>query len=105
VSILMAKLNAIGDVVRTTALLRALRQGVTWVTDDANSELLRPLENVRCITWSERDQVLDRHYDLLINLEDDAPVAQFARGVSHTRLFGAYLDDNGAVRYSDDARA
>jgi heptosyltransferase II len=103
VSVLILKLNAIGDVVRTTTLLRRVADDLTWVTDQSNTELVGT--PVRCIPWLERKLALDRYYDLVINLEDEAPVAQFAREVHHARLFGAYLNDDGVLRYSDDARA
>jgi hypothetical protein len=48
---------------------------------------------------------LDREYDLLVNLEDEPSTAAFAAHVRHGRLFGGYLDKNGAVAYSEDARA
>jgi ADP-heptose:LPS heptosyltransferase len=104
VSILIIKLNAIGDVVRTSALLRKLSGNVTWVTAEANTDILRTIEKDRCLGWDERQRVLHRHYDLVINLEDDLPAAQFARQVQHTRLFGAYLGADGSVGYSEDSR-
>ena len=103
-NVLIVKLNAVGDVVRTTSLLNVLGPSVTWITEDAGAELLRPLDHVRCLTWSDRDQALDREYDLLINLEDDLPVARFTAGVRSRRVFGALLDGD-RVTYSTDARA
>lgn len=103
-NVLIVKLNAVGDVVRTTSLLNVLGPSVTWITEEAGAELLRPLDHVRCLTWSDRQQALDREYDLLINLEDDAPVARFTADVSSRRVFGALLDGD-EVTYSPDARA
>jgi hypothetical protein len=40
----------------------------------------------------------------VLNLEDDAEVAAFARQVSCDRTFGAYLADDGLLRYTDDSR-
>jgi len=103
-NILIVKLNAVGDVVRTTTLLRALSGDITWITADASAELLRPLDTVRCLSWNERGGALDRQYDLVVNLEDDRPVAEFVHGVTHTGMFGAYLHSSGTVRYTDDSR-
>lgn len=103
-SILIVKLNAVGDVVRTTTLLRTRRDDVTWITDNPASELLKPIESVRCFSWSERDRALDRDYEIVVNLEDDQPVADFVRRVRHRRVFGAYSSGDGAVRYTEDAR-
>jgi heptosyltransferase II len=104
VQTLIIKLNATGDVVRTTTLLhRFADSGVTWVTAAPNNELLvHPA--MRCLEWSERERALDTTYDLVINLEDDAACGAFAQSVRHTRLYGAYLSEDGAIAYTDDAR-
>lgn len=104
-NVLILKLNATGDVVRTTSLLRRLTGHVTWITASGNRELLEgTLPSLRCFSWEERERALDERYDLLINLEDELDVARFAKHVKHAALFGAYADDEDAVRYTDDAR-
>jgi hypothetical protein len=103
-STLIIKLNATGDVVRTTALLRKLEGDVTWITASPNTELLpKPDGRLRCIEWADRERAIDRQYDLLINLEDEVPAAAFAAQVRHRRLFGAHLDKNSSVAYSEDS--
>ena len=75
-NILIIKLNATGDVVRTTTLLHRLQGEITWVTAPNNVVLLDGLRpNVRCISWENRAQALDRTYDLVISLEDEAETA------------------------------
>jgi ADP-heptose:LPS heptosyltransferase len=102
---LIIKLNATGDVVRTTPLLRRLEGRITWVTAPGNVVLLDGVtQNLRCLSWEKRDQALDADYDLVINLEDEAEIAAFAGSIRHRRLFGAYLNAEGQVRYTDDAR-
>ena len=102
---LILKLNATGDVVRTTPLLHRLRGDVTWVTSSGNLDLLQgAAENLRCLSWENRPLALDSDYDLLINLEDDAEVAAFAGAVRHRHLFGAYLGASDRVQYTDSAR-
>lgn len=99
---LIIKLNATGDVVRTSTLLHRLPGSVTWITASPNTELLRP-DTLRCLEWSQRELARDRPYDVVINLEDDEPPASFAAQLKRDRLFGAYLDESGAVRYSEDS--
>lgn len=100
---LVIKLNATGDVVRTTTLLRRLRVAdVTWITAAPNHELLIDA-SMRCIDWPHRERALDTNYDLLINLEDELSCAQFGRRVRHTRLFGAYANEHGDLAYTDDS--
>lgn len=101
---LIVKLNATGDVVRTTTLLRRLEGEVTWITAAINVPLLEGVtHNCHCLRWEERSRALDREYDLILNLEDDVEVATFVDRVRAQRLFGAYLDDEGVMRYTDDA--
>lgn len=103
--ILIAKLGATGDVVRTTTLLRRLRGDITWITAAKNAVLLQDIPfDLRCLTWEEREEARDRDYDLVINLEDTADVAEFLATVASRSTFGAYLDQNKSLRYTDSAR-
>jgi len=105
VNVLIIKLNATGDVVRTTALLPGWPVGLTWLTASPNEDLLvGALEAIRVLEWKDRDRALDREYDLVINLEDDRDVAAFAAQVRSLRLFGAYLSQTGSIVYSEDSR-
>lgn len=104
-SILIIKLGATGDVVRTTPLLRQLNGRITWLTAAKNVVLLRDLqENLKCYSWEERDRVLDENYDLVINLEDTQDVGLFSSTLRRNEIFGAYLDSNNTLRYTDDSR-
>lgn len=104
-NILIIKLNATGDVVRTTTLLHRLAGDITWVTAPNNTALLEGLRpNVRCIAWPDRAKALDRNYDLVISLEDEAETAAFVNSARPKQVFGAYLNGDGQVKYTDDAR-
>jgi heptosyltransferase-2 len=103
--ILIVKLGATGDVVRTTVLLRSLSGEITWLTEQKNAVLLKNLSrDVRCLAWEERDSCRDRTYDLVINLEDTLEVATFVAGIEHEKLWGAQVGPDGTVAYSDDSR-
>ena len=104
-NVLILKLGATGDVVRTTPLLRRFTGPVTWITAAKNLvfvENLRP--NLRCLSWEQREAARDTRYDLVINLEDELESARFLTTVQYAKLFGAYADEGGAMRYTDDAR-
>lgn len=104
-NVLILKLNATGDVVRTTCLLHRFRGDVTWVTARGNTELLEGVAaGLRCVAWEDREIARDRRYDLLINLEDDLEVAAFAATVGTGQLFGAYVDGAGVMAYTADSR-
>ena len=101
--VLILKLNATGDVVRNTPLLRRLDAEVTWVTAAMNLPLLTGVRpRMRSLSWEQRDIALDRSYDLVLNLEDDAEVAAFARSLSVSAVWR--LSDQGrpSCRYTDD---
>jgi heptosyltransferase II len=103
--ILILKLNATGDVVRTTPLLRCLEGEITWITAHNNRVLLEGIsENLRPICWEDRETVRGEQYDLVINLEDDPELAAFASSVRHGQVFGAYSDGSDLPRYTDDSR-
>lgn len=103
--LLIAKLGATGDVVRTTTLLRRFPGSVTWITAAKNASLLQNIDfDVRCLSWEERAQAADSSYDLVINLEDTLDVAEFVRTINHKQLFGAYADRENRLAYTDDAR-
>jgi len=104
-NILIIKLNATGDVVRTTTLLRRLEGHITWVTARNNTVLVeRLIPNLRCLSWEDRAIACDSDYDLVINLEDEQEVAVFVAGTRYRQLFGAYLNAEKSVAYTDDSR-
>jgi len=104
-NVLIFKLGATGDVVRTTPLLRRLSGETTWITAATNAVLLEGLEeNCRVFSWEERERALDRHYDFAINLEDTEDVAQFLKATKCSEIFGAYADSDNLLRYTENAR-
>jgi ADP-heptose:LPS heptosyltransferase len=104
-SVLIIKLGATGDVVRTTSVLRRLTGHVTWITAAKNTALLENLrDNLRCLSWEQREKAKDRSYELVINLEDTTDVGSYLNEIKHARVFGAYLGADSQLRYSDDSR-
>src|SRR5438128_7086102 len=104
-NVLIIKLGATGDVVRTTPLLRRLNGSVTWITSAKNGVLLEGLaDNLRHFSWEARARALDIPYDLAINLEDTLEVALFLKSVGPAEIFGAYLDSCQHLRYTDNSR-
>jgi len=102
---LIIKLGATGDVVRTTPLLNQLTGEVTWITAVKNVPLVGGVrDNVRCLSWEDRHQALDRRYELAINLEDAAETARFLEDVQYDELFGAYVDSQGSLKYTETSK-
>ena len=105
VNVLIVKLGATGDVVRTTPLLGRLDGQIAWLTAAKNTVLLEDLtDNLRCFSWEDRHLVPDMRYDLIINLEDTLEVGLYLKTLQTTQLFGAYVDSANQLRYTDDSR-
>ncbi len=105
-SILIAKLGATGDVVRTTPLLQVLKGHVAWLTAAKNAVLLSELTpDLRCFSWEERARVPDIEYELIINLEDTLEIGLYLKTLKFKQLFGAYVDSNNVLRYTDDSKS
>lgn len=96
--VLIIKLGALGDVIRTTPLLRVLDGQITWVTSSPALPLLR---NSPCITtllaMDEPGFHLDHQYDLVVNLEDDIPSAELASAAAAETIIGPYLNGAGVT--------
>jgi ADP-heptose:LPS heptosyltransferase len=103
--VLIIKLGATGDVVRTTPLIRRLNGQITWLTEGKNIVLLEGFkDSLRCFSWEERERALDTRYDLAINLEDTMDVAQFLKTVRCSEIFGAFVDSDASLRYTENSR-
>ena len=105
-SVLIIKLGATGDVVRTTPLLRRLDGPVSWITAEKNLPLLEGIDReVRCVSWENRERVADTTYDLVINLEDDPQTSSFLKELKFKQLFGAHLNGDDQLTYTSDSRS
>jgi heptosyltransferase-2 len=104
-NVLIIKLGATGDVVRTTPLLRRLSGSVTWITAAKNAVLLDGLsDNLRHFSWEARARALDIPYDLAINLEDTLEAAMFLKSVRPAEIFGAYSDSSQRLHYTNNSK-
>jgi len=104
-SILIIKLGATGDVVRTTPLLRRLNGPVTWITAENNLTLLQGIDREGCyLSWENRKRVAKTVYDLVINLEDDWESSRFLKELKFKQLFGAHLNADDQLAYTSDSR-
>jgi Glycosyltransferase family 9 (heptosyltransferase) len=67
--------------------------------------LLGGLTNNLCsFSWEKRSNALDAHYDLAINLEDTLDAAEFLKTVACREIFGAYLNSDNTLRYTESSR-
>jgi heptosyltransferase-2 len=101
---LIIKINAAGDVLRTSVLLHVLQGQVCWITAAYNIPLfpdkypgltLIPVENIP-------PELFTTTFDTVINLEEDAQLARLISTVSCRKTIGV-LWKNGKLEYSSDA--
>jgi heptosyltransferase-2 len=100
--ILLIKLGAAGDVIRTTPLLAPLRRDypdhvLTWVTDFPDLLPTVVDDPVRLdpetLVWLQQVK-----FDLVINLDKDRQACALARAVDADRRWGFTLGDDGICR-------
>src|SRR5262249_35001924 len=99
-TILIIKLGALGDVIRTTPLLRVLHGDITWVTSMMALPLLENNSAIKTLSAIDApDFCFYRPYDLVINLEDDIDSARLASACAGGWIVGPHVSGTG-VTYS-----
>lgn len=103
--ILILKLGATGDVLRTTPLLHVLPGEIYWITSNENLILLADNQRIkRAVSWERAADLATLNYDLVVNLEDALDVAKFLSQLSFNELFGAYLNSSDSLDYTESSR-
>jgi heptosyltransferase II len=110
--ILIIKLGALGDVLRTTFVAQGLKEKyqelnqechITWLTkENAKSMLLNNEFINEIVTWNNHQHLIDEEWDWLIQLDDEEEVCSFSASCTAKRFQGAYMDDHGKKKYTDD---
>ncbi|MBU0628895.1 MAG: hypothetical protein KKC75_06915 [Nanoarchaeota archaeon] len=110
--ILIIKLAATGDVLRTTSILPGLKEKypdskIFWLTEEYSSELLKsnPLIGSILIANNKEDiQELNKEsYNLVINLEDNEESCRIVESLNKETLVGAFLKNNKIVYTKDSS--
>lgn len=104
--ILVIKLGAIGDVIRTTSILPGLKARyknckIDWVAKKSSYDILKNNKLIDKIYLIGKD-ILNKKYDLVISLDDDYEACELASKINSKRLIGAYLMANEKT-YTDDS--
>ncbi|MCK4401089.1 glycosyltransferase family 9 protein [bacterium] len=102
-NILIIKLGALGDVVRTTSLLRVLDGNIFWVTAKSALPLL-PADKLKVIEINEAETLSNLSFDLILCLDDDYKAANLATMLKKKTLIGSYIDKNNSLTYTDSSR-
>ncbi|MBI5241959.1 MAG: glycosyltransferase family 9 protein, partial [Elusimicrobia bacterium] len=100
---LIVKLGALGDVVRTTPLLRVLKGDVVWVASRPALPLLPRRRLAAALSLDDAAGLAGERFDLVLSLDEDRRAAALASRVSAGRLVGTYLDGGGGLLYTRDS--
>jgi ADP-heptose:LPS heptosyltransferase len=102
--VLIVKLGAAGDVLRTTALLPAIKTThpgahITWITDDASAAVLRghPLVDRLLPSDACLPALLTERFDVVYGMEADSRSAALAALARCERRVGYTSNDQGRV--------
>ncbi|MBI2647217.1 glycosyltransferase family 9 protein [Candidatus Woesearchaeota archaeon] len=108
--IIIIKLGAIGDVIRTTSILQGLKAKyknckIDWVTKKESFDILsnnKLINNIYLINKNTKKVLEDKTYDLVISLDDDYEACELASSINSKRIIGAYVKNN-FITYTKDS--
>jgi len=105
-NILICKIGALGDVVRTTPILRVLSGRIFWITSKEAKEILPKLKNLEILTEDSIDfDYLSRiNFDLILNLEEDETLAKNLSLLKTEKIIGVYYDfEEQKLKYTQES--
>ncbi len=109
--VLILKTGALGDVVRTTALLPGIHRRhpdarVSWLTAPGAVDLVRlhpqVAEVIAFADAADTARIVKRRWDWVISLDDEQALCELASSLECSALSGAHLDSSGARVYTRD---
>ncbi|MFH1365428.1 MAG: glycosyltransferase family 9 protein [archaeon] len=112
--ILILKFGAMGDVLRTTPILFALRKKygedvlVYWMTSSGSVELLENNPLIDKILFYNLENVLriqQEKFDILYSLEVDTPATLIANTVKADKKYGFYFDNGSTSCFNKNAES
>ena len=114
-NILIIKIGALGDVLRTSFIAQALKEkhfdrkhgkfpDICWLTDKNAKTLFinNPYVN-KVITSENRNSLKEMKFDLVINLEEDEENCKFAVSLNSKKIVG-FIYENGRISPSPTAK-
>lgn len=96
--IIIVKLDAVGDVLRTTSILPTLKDkftdcSITWITKERSYEVLKDNDMIDEIyfTTDELEHVTGEMYDIAINLDSGKDSCEIMNTINARSKFGYYI--------------
>lgn len=105
--ILIVKLGALGDVVRTTVLLRVLKGDIYWLSQTNAGDLLNSTKIRKIFFIDNRIDIISIKkikFDLVINLDEDFCVLELLKELQMNRLIGVFLNGSQRCDYTSESR-
>lgn len=104
-NILIIKIGALGDVVRTSFIAQALKDKyiernvkITWVTSELGGNFFKNNKYVdRVVEESERRNLVNEKFDMVINLEEDTESCEVASKIDSRYKIGFLLEKGKVV--------
>ena len=95
-----------GDVLRTTPLLRVIKGNVYWITQKECIPLLAPNNNLKKVIDINyaQEQLRNISFDLVICLDDDIRAVELATKFDDGSLIGSFVDAYGRLTYTDSSK-
>ncbi len=102
--ILIIKLGALGDVLRTIPILKGIKEKygyethITWLIEKGSKELLYNIPEIDRIfedTPENIQRIKQEKFDILLSLEIDAPGTVIANTIDADEKYGYFLDKDG----------
>jgi|GEM_PF-368733 len=112
--ILIIKIGALGDVLRTSFIAQFLKEKyrfqaskLFWLTGERAKPLFTNniyVDEVICTEEKEKIENLQKEsFDLVINLEEDMENCKLASSLSPKKLIGAFLNKDGKIDYTKES--
>jgi heptosyltransferase-2 len=103
--ILIVKIGALGDVVRTTPILRVLKGNIFWITSKEAFEILPKIKSLKILNPEKIDTLRNLDFDLILNLEEDENLAKNLIELKTKKLIGVYFDfKKNKLSYTKESR-
>mgnify|MGYP001457894588 CR=1 FL=1 len=103
---LIVKLGALGDVVRTTVLLRELTGEIYWLSKINSKDLLNSLKISNKYFIENSDDLIKlqkESFDLIISLDEEKEVLEIVKKIKTKKLIGVFLDFNADINYTKES--
>ena len=105
--ILVIKLGALGDVLRTTPILEAIKEKypdseITWITEPESKEILEGNPNISKILTLPIEEISEG-FDVLYGLDIENEAIQLASKINAKKKYGYFDKDNERVLMVPDS--